>query len=347
MTATKAYAAYQPDQPLRPYEFNRREVGPHDVKVEIKYCGVCHSDLHRARGEWDGTHFPLVPGHEIVGIVTTVGTAVTKFKAGDLAAVGVIVDSCRTCPSCRQHQENYCDEGPTGTYNVMARDGSGFTRGGYSSMIVTDERFVYHISDRLDQSAVAPLLCAGITTYSPLKYAGVGKGTRVGVAGLGGLGHMGVKFAAAFGAEVTLISHTPSKEMDGKRLGAHQFLLSSDQAQMKKHNGQFDVILNCISAQHDYKKYLDLLGLNGKMLVVGLPPEFPVLDPFALIKNRRSIIGSMIGGTEETQEMLDFCAEKNIVSDVEMIPIQKIDQAYNRMVKGDVRYRFVIDMASL
>ncbi len=347
MTATKAYAAYQPDQPLRPFEFERREVGPHDVQVEIKYCGVCHSDLHRARGEWDGTHFPLVPGHEIVGFVSAVGSAVSKFKTGDLAAVGVIVDSCRSCPSCRQHEENYCEEGPTGTYNVMARDGSGYTRGGYSSMIVTDERFVYHISGRLDQSAVAPLLCAGITTYSPLKYAGVGKNTRVGVAGLGGLGHMGVKFASAFGAEVTLISHTPSKETDGKRLGAHHFLLSSDQAQMKKHNGQFDVILNCISAQHDYKKYLDLLGLNGKMLVVGLPPEFPVLDPFALIKNRRSIIGSMIGGTEETQEMLDFCAEKNIVSDVEMIPIQKIDKAYDRMVKGDVRYRFVIDMASL
>lgn len=347
MIPVKAYAAYQPDQPLRPFEFNRRSIGPHDIHVEIRYCGVCHSDLHRARGEWSGNEYPLVPGHEIVGYVKAVGTHVTKFKVGDLAAVGVIVDSCRECSNCRQEMENYCQEGPTGTYNAKERDGSGITKGGYSSQIVTDQRFVYHISDKLDMKAVAPLLCAGITTYSPLKYANVKKGTRVGVAGLGGLGHMGVKFSVAFGAEVTLISHTPAKEADAKRLGAHKFLLSSDAIEMKKHESYFDVVLNCISGQHDYKKYLDLLRLNGKMLLVGLPPENPKVDPFALIKNRRTIMGSMIGGTTETQEMLDFCAENNIVSDIELIPIQKIDEAYDRMVKGDVRYRFVIDMNSL
>ena len=347
MIPAKAYAAYQPDQPLKPFEFNRRAVGPHDIQIEIKYCGVCHSDLHRARGEWKGTDYPLVPGHEIVGIVLSVGSHVSKFKKGDLAAVGVIVDSCRECANCRQEMENYCVEGPTGTYNVKERDGSGITRGGYSSQIVTDQRFVYHFSDKLDMKAVSPLLCAGITTYSPLKYVGVKKGMKVGVAGLGGLGHMGVKFAVAFGAEVTLISHTPSKEQDAKRLGAHHFLLSSDTDQMKKHESYFDIILNAISAQHDYKKYLDLLALNGKMLLVGLPPENPKVDPFALIKNRRTIMGSMIGGTTETQEMLDFCAEHNIVSDIELIPIQKIDEAYDRMVKGDVRYRFVIDMSTL
>lgn len=347
MIPTKAYAAYQPDQPLRPFEFSRRDIGPHDVHVQILYCGVCHSDLHRARGEWENTHFPLVPGHEIVGIVQEVGSQVTKFKTGDKAAVGVIVDSCRACPSCNQHMEQYCDQGPTGTYNAQARDGSGFTRGGYSNHIVTDERFVYTIADNLEMQAVAPLLCAGITTYSPLKYAGVTKGTRVAVAGLGGLGHMGVKFAVAFGAEVTLLSHTAAKESDAKRLGAHHFVLTKEDDHLKKYHSQFDVVLNCISAQHDYKKYLDLLAVNGKLLIVGLPPENPSLDPFALIKNRRSLIGSMIGGTDETQEMLDFCAEHHIVSDIEMIPIQKIDDAYDRMIKGDVRYRFVIDMATL
>ncbi len=347
MANTKAYAAYSPDQPLRPFEFDRREIQPHDVQIDIKYCGVCHSDVHRARGEWNGTHFPLVPGHEIVGVVRAVGNHVKKFNPGDLAAVGVIVDSCRECHVCNQHMEQYCVEGPTGTYNAMARDKSGFTRGGYSTQIVVDERFVYHISDQLDLKAVAPLLCAGITTYSPLKYAGITPDMKVGVAGLGGLGHMGVKFAVAFGAEVTLISHTPSKEADAKRLGAHKFLLSTDVDQMKAHESYFDIVLNCISAQHDYKKYLDLLGLNGKMLLVGLPPENPKVDPFALIKNRRTILGSMIGGTVETQEMLDFCARHNIVSDIELIPIQKIDEAYDRMVKGDVRYRFVIDMSTL
>mgnify|MGYP002381420084 CR=1 FL=1 len=347
MISTKAYAAYQPDLPLAPFSFDRREVRPHDVLIDIQFCGVCHSDLHRARGEWHGTHFPLVPGHEIVGVVKAVGDHVKKFKRGDLAAVGVIVDSCRSCHICNEKMEQYCVEGATGTYNAMERDGSGITRGGYSDKIVTDERFVYSISDKLSMPAIAPLLCAGITTYSPLKYAQVTKGTKVGIAGLGGLGHMGVKFAVALGADVTLISHTPSKEKDAARLGAHNFLLSSDDEAMKKRAGYFDVVLNCISGQHDYKKYLDLLGLNGKMLLVGLPPENPKVDPFALIKNRRMILGSMIGGTDETQEMLDFCAEHGIVSDIEIIPIQKIDEAYDRMIKGDVRYRFVIDMATL
>lgn len=347
MIPTKAFAAYLPDQPLRRFEFSRRAPGPFDVHVEIYYCGVCHSDLHRARGEWENTHFPLVPGHEIVGVVKEVGKSVTKFKPGDLAAVGVIVDSCRVCESCKLHLEQYCDESPTGTYNAMARDGSGYTRGGYSDHIVTDERFVYSISGQLDLPAIAPLLCAGITTYSPLKYAGVTKGTRVAVAGLGGLGHMGVKFAVAFGAEVTLLSHSPGKEGDAKRLGAHHFIVSNGPDELKKYHSQFDVVLNCISARHDYKKYLDLLAVNGKMLIVGLPPENPTLDPFAIIKNRRSIVGSMIGGTDETQEMLDFCAANHIVSDIELIPIQKIDEAYDRMIRGDVRFRFVIDMKSI
>ena len=347
MITTKAYAAYDPKSPLSPYSFERRKPRPEDVHIEILYCGVCHSDLHQVRDEWGGSMYPMVPGHEIVGRVVQVGSAVTRFKTGDLAAVGVIVDSCRTCSNCQHQLEQYCEEGPTGTYNAYERDGKTMTQGGYSSHIVTDERFVYQISDKLNLAGVAPLLCAGITTYSPLRFAGVTKGMRVAVVGLGGLGHMGLKFAHAFGAEVTLISSSPGKEADARRLGAHNFLLSSDKNQMKKFNSYFDVVLNTISAKHDYAPYLKLLGMNGRMMVVGLPAEEPRVDPFDLLKNRRSITGSMIGGTAETQEMLDFCAEKNIVADVEIIPIQQINAAYERMVKSDVRYRFVIDMASL
>ena len=347
MTATKAYAALNAKAPLKPFKLKRREVRPNDVQVEIMYCGVCHSDIHQVRDEWGESIYPMVPGHEIVGRVIKVGNEVKRFKPGDIAGVGVMIDSCRKCKNCGQQMEQYCVEGMTGTYNTLERDGKTIAQGGYSSNIVTDERYVYHISPKLDLKAVAPLLCAGITTYSPLRYAGVTNGTKVAVVGLGGLGHMGVKFAVSFGAEVTLISTSPSKQKDAERLGAQKFLLSTDKKQMKEADSYFDVILNTISANHNYKKYLNLLDLNGKMLVVGLPSEDPKLSPFALIKNRRSITGSMIGGTKETQEMLDYCAEKNIVADVEVIPIKKINEAYERMIKNDVRYRFVIDMSTL
>ncbi|MES1220185.1 MAG: NAD(P)-dependent alcohol dehydrogenase [Bacteroidota bacterium] len=347
MTATKAYAALNSKDPLVPFQFDRRDVRPNDVQVEILFCGVCHSDLHQARGEWGNKIYPMVPGHEIVGRVIKAGSNTKKFKVGDLAAVGVMVDSCRICKNCQKQMEQYCVEDMTGTYNSMERDNVTISQGGYSSNIVTDERYVYHVSDKLDLAAVAPLLCAGITTYSPLRYANVQPGMKVGVIGLGGLGHMGVKFAVSFGADVTLISHTASKQKDAERLGAHNFILSTDKKQMKAADSSFDVLLNCVSANHDYEKYLDLLDLNGKMLIVGLPPEDPKTSPFALLKNRRSITGSMIGGTAETQEMLDYCAEKNIVSDIELIPIQKINEAYERVLRSDVKYRFVIDMKTL
>ncbi len=347
MSLTKAYAAQSATSPLSPYNFDRREVKPNDIQIEILFCGVCHSDLHQVRDEWGGSIYPMVPGHEIVGRVTKTGTGVTRFKEGDLAAVGVMVDSCRVCNNCKRQVENYCDEGFTGTYNAKERDGITLAQGGYSTQIVTDERFVFRLSPKLNLAGAAPLLCAGITTYSPLRFAGVTKGTKVGVIGLGGLGHMGVKFAASFGAEVTMISTSPSKEADAKRLGAHNFLLQTDSAQLKKYDSYFDVLLNTISANHDYEKYLNLLGYEGKMMIVGLPSKNPEVKPFALLKNRRSITGSMIGGTKETQEMLDYCAEKNIVSDVEVIPMQQINEAYERMIKNDVRYRFVIDLASL
>lgn len=347
MSIAKAYAAQDKTSPLAPWQFERRNPGPHDVEIDIHFCGVCHSDLHQVRDEWGGSIYPMVPGHEIVGKVAAVGTAVTKFKVGDIAAVGVMVDSCRTCKNCEKQMEQYCVEGMTGTYNGYERDKKTMTQGGYSSAIVTDERWVYHVSDKLDMAATAPLLCAGITTYSPLRFAGVTKGMKVGIIGLGGLGHMGVKFAVSFGAEVTLISTSPSKQKDAERLGAHHFLLSTDQEAMKKFQGYFDVLLDCVSANHDYAMYLNLLDLEGKLLSVGLPSENPEVSPFALITNRRSITGSMIGGTAETQEMLDYCAAHNIVSDVEVIPVQKVNDGYERMLKNDVRYRFVLDMKTL
>jgi alcohol dehydrogenase (NADP+) len=347
MPNTKAYAATNAKSSLAPWEFDRREVGPQDVQIDILFCGVCHSDLHQVKNEWGGSIYPMVPGHEIVGRVSKVGSAVTKFKEGDMAAVGVMIDSCRTCKPCEKHMEQYCVEGMTGTYNGYERDKKTIAQGGYSSTIVTDERWVYNVSDKLDPAATAPLLCAGITTYSPLRFAGVTKGTKVGVIGLGGLGHMGVKFAVSFGAEVTLISTSASKQKDAERLGAHKFLLSTDDAAMKEYASYFDVLLNCISANHSYETYLNLLTLEGKMMLVGLPSEKPTLSPFAMITNRRTITGSMIGGTVETQEMLDYCAEHNIVSDVEIIPVQQINEAYERMLKNDVRYRFVIDMKTL
>jgi uncharacterized zinc-type alcohol dehydrogenase-like protein len=347
MIPVKAFAAQSPSSPLAPFNFERRELREHDVLVDILFSGVCHSDLHQVRDEWGESIYPMVPGHEIVGKIVRVGNHVQKFKVGDTAGVGVMVDSCRVCRPCNNLMEQYCDEGMTGTYNNYERDKITVAQGGYCTQIVTDERYVYHISDKLNLAGVAPLLCAGITTYSPLKFANVRPGDKVAVAGLGGLGHMAVKFAVAMGAEVTMLSTSPSKEQDAKKLGAHHFVLSSEPEAMKKHHSHFNVIIDCVSGNHNYEVYLKLLGLHGKLLVVGLPSEEPRLNPFELIKNRRSITGSMIGGTKETQEMLDFCAEKNITADVEVIPMQSINEAYERMLKNDVKYRFVIDMSSL
>jgi alcohol dehydrogenase (NADP+) len=347
MILVKGYAALSPTAQLEPFSFERRELHEHDVLVDILFSGVCHSDLHQARDEWGGSIYPMVPGHEIVGVVSRVGSHVKKFKTGDTAGVGVMVDSCRVCKPCNHFMEQYCAEGMTGTYNNYERDKVTLAQGGYSTQIVCDERWVYHVSEKLDLARVAPLLCAGITTYSPLKFANIKPGDKVAVAGLGGLGHMAVKFAVAMGAEVTMLSTSPSKALDAKKLGAHHFVLSTDNSEMSKHASHFDAVVDTVSAEHDYDIYLKLLDLHGKLLVVGLPKQSPSVSPFNLIVNRRSIIGSMIGGTVETQEMLDFCAEKNIVSDVEIIPMQKINEAYERLLKSDVKYRFVIDMASL
>lgn len=347
MISVKAFAAQSATTSLAPFQFERRDLREHDVLIDILFSGVCHSDLHQARDEWGGSMYPMVPGHEIVGKVIKVGSHVKKFTTGETAGVGVMVDSCRECKPCQSLMEQYCIEGMTGTYNNYERDKVTIAQGGYSTQIVCDERWVYHIADSLDLAGVAPLLCAGITTYSPLKYANVKSGDKVAVAGLGGLGHMAVKFAVAMGAEVTMLSTSASKEADARKLGAHHFVLSNDETAMKKLDSQFDVVLDAVSGNHDYQIYLQLLALNGKLLVVGLPKDEPKLSPFELVKNRRCIIGSMIGGTSETQEMLDFCAAKNITADVEVIPMQYINEAYERMLKNDVKYRFVIDMASL
>jgi len=345
--STKAYAAQSATTPLAPWSLDRREPNPHDVQIDILYCGVCHSDLHTVRNEWGGTVYPAVPGHEIVGRVTKVGDHVKRFKVGDLAAVGCLVDSCRECANCKEGLEQYCLNGMVGTYNGQQKDGSGITYGGYSKQIVVTEDFVLTISDKQPLEAIAPLLCAGITTYSPLRHWNVGKGDKVGILGLGGLGHMGVKLAASFGAEVTMLSHSPSKEADAKRLGAHNFVLTKDAEQVAKMNGYFDFILDTVSAEHDYNMYLNLLATDGTMVCVGAPPTPAQIPAFNLIFGRRSIGGSLIGGLPETQEMLDYCAEHNIVSDVEVIDIKDINESYERMLKGDVKYRFVIDMATL
>ncbi len=347
MTAIKAYAAQSASTPLALWNLERREPKPHDVEIEILFCGVCHSDLHTVRNEWGGTIYPCVPGHEIVGRITRVGDHVKKYKEGDLAGVGCLVDSCRECNSCKDGLEQYCENGMVGTYNGQEKDGSGNTYGGYSKQIVVHEDFVLRISDKQPLEGIAPLLCAGITTYSPLKHWKVGKGDKVGVVGLGGLGHMGVKLAVSFGAEVTMLSHSPSKEKDAKSLGAHKFVLTSDKEQVKAISNYFDFILDTVSAEHDYNLYLNLLKTNGKMVCVGAPPTPAQIPAFNLIMKRRSLAGSLIGGIPETQEMLNYCAEHNIVSDVEVISIKDINEAYERMLKGDVRYRFVIDMATL
>jgi uncharacterized zinc-type alcohol dehydrogenase-like protein len=347
MISTKAYAAFDPKTPLQPFEFARRTPRERDILIEILYCGVCHSDIHQARDEWGGSVFPMVPGHEIVGRVASVGVGVSKHKVGDLVGVGCFVDSCRTCPSCQEGEEQFCATGPSFTYNGTEQDKKTPTQGGYSSQIVVDEQYALKVSPSLDLKAVAPLLCAGITTYSPLRHWKVGKGHRLGVLGLGGLGHMAVKFGVAFGAEVTVISTSPAKEADAKRLGAHGFLLSTDQAAVQRAAEQFDFILDTVSAEHDLNQTLSLIRRDGTLILVGVPPKAPEVHPFSLIPRRRAIAGSMIGGIKETQEMLDFCAEHGIVSDVELINIASINEAYDRMGRGDVRYRFVIDCKTL
>jgi len=344
---TKAYAAHNATDQLGPFSIERRELKEHDVQIEILYCGVCHSDIHQVRNEWGNAMYPMVPGHEIVGRVTKVGSAVTKFKDGDLAGIGCLVDSCRECPKCKKGLEQYCEKGSVGTYNALEKDGTTVTYGGYSKQIVADENFVLHVSEKLAIEGVAPLLCAGITTYSPLRKWKVGQGHKVGVLGLGGLGHMAVKFAVSFGAEVTMLSTSPAKEADAKRLGAHKFALTSDETSIKGLGNYFDFIIDTVSAGHDYNIYLNMLNTDGVMICVGAPPEPAQVPAFNLIFQRRSIGGSLIGGLPETQEMLDYCAEHNIVSDVEVIEMKDINEAYERMLKGDVRYRFVIDLKSL
>ena len=347
MIQTKGYAAQSPTTNLAPWNFERREVGSHDVQFDILYCGVCHSDLHQIRNDWFPGIFPMVPGHEIVGKVVKVGSAVKNFKVGDLAGTGCLVDSCRVCENCKEDLEQYCLNGGSATYNGTEQDKKTPTYGGYSNTIVVNEDFVLHISEKLSLAAAAPLLCAGITTYSPLKYWKVGKGHKLAVVGLGGLGHMAVKFGVAFGAEVTVLSTSPSKEADAKKLGAHKFVVTSDAEQVKASKGIFNFILDTVSAPHDFNLYLSLLKTNGTMICVGVPDKPAAIAAFSIIGGRKSLTGSGIGGLAETQEMLDFCAEHNIVSDIEMIEMKDIQTAYERMEKGDVRYRFVIDMATL
>jgi uncharacterized zinc-type alcohol dehydrogenase-like protein len=347
MSKASAYAALDSSTPLEAYEFERREPGDNDVQIDILFCGVCHSDLHTARNEWNNTQFPSVPGHEIVGRVTAVGAHVTGFKVGELAGVGCMVDSCQSCGSCSEGLEQYCENGFTGTYNGPAFGGEN-TQGGYSDHIVVNQKFVLRISHKDNLAAVAPLLCAGITTYSPLRQWNVGPGQKVGVVGLGGLGHMAVKIATAMGAHVVLFTTSPSKKEDALRLGAKEVVISKNKDEMKAHLNSFDFILNTVAAQHDLDPFMALLKRDATMTLVGAPSEpHPGLNVFGLIFKRRRLAGSLIGGIAETQEMLDFCAEHNIVSDVEMIDIQGINEAYERMIKSDVKYRFVIDMASL
>jgi uncharacterized zinc-type alcohol dehydrogenase-like protein len=346
MIKAKGYAAHNATTPLASWDFERRVVGVDDVLIDIIFCGVCHSDLHQIKNEWGNSIYPMVPGHEIVGRVRETGTAVTRFKAGDLVGVGCLVDSCRTCDNCKEGLEQYCLTGNTGTYNSRYPDGMP-TYGGYSNNIVVREDFVLRISDTLPLHAVAPLLCAGITTYSPLRHWKVGKGHKVAVLGLGGLGHMAVKFAVSFGAEVTVLSTSAAKEEDARRLGAHKFVVTTDPESAGAVTGYFDFILDTVSAEHNYSMYLSFLKTNGVHICVGAPPTPAAIHAFHLIGGRKSLAGSLIGGLPETQEMLDYCAAHNIVSDVEVIPMKDIETAYDRMLKGDVRYRFVIDMATL
>lgn len=345
--SAKSWAAQAATSPLAPHTIQRREPLPTDVVIEILFCGVCHSDLHQARNEWKNSIYPVVPGHEIVGRVVKTGNSVTKFKEGDYAAVGCMVDSCRTCSSCQKGLEQYCDHYPTFTYNSEDKHLGGPTYGGYSESITVDESFTLKVVDSSNLAAVAPLLCAGITTYSPLRHWKVGPGQKVGIVGLGGLGHMGVKFARAFGAHVVLFTTSPGKVEDGLRLGAHEVVISKNEDEMQKHVKSFDFILDAVSANHDINAYLNLLKLDGTLTLVGAPEEPLAVSAFNLLLPRRNFAGSGIGGIQETQEMLDFCAKHGIVSDIELIGIQQINEAYDRLLKSDVKYRFVIDMASL
>jgi len=347
MIQAKGYAVQSAESKFEPFNFERRELGANDVLIEIQFCGICHSDIHQARNEWHNSIYPMVPGHEIVGRITQVGAEVSKFKESDIAGVGCFVDSCRVCENCKNDFEQFCQKHCAQTYNSTEMDEKTPTFGGYSNQIVVDEKYALKVSDTENLAGVAPLLCAGITTYSPLKKFNVGKGQKVGVVGLGGLGHMGVKLAASMGAEVTVFSTSPSKEQDARNLGAHNFVVTKEPENMKPLAGQYDFILDTVSANHDLNMYLNLLKLNGAMVIVGVPEKPAGIHAFALIGNNRTLAGSGIGGIAETQEMLDYCAANNITSDVEVIPIQQLEEAYERTVKADVRYRFVIDMQSL
>lgn len=348
MLQSKGFAAESKTSPLTPFSFERRDPLADDVVVEILFSGVCHSDIHQVRDEWGGSIYPMVPGHEIVGRVTAVGKNVTRFKEGDIAGVGVMVDSCRVCDNCKAQEEPYCEKGFVGTYNAKNYDGS-IAYGGYANNIVVSQRYVHTISSKLEPklAAVAPLLCAGITTYSPLKHWNVRAGQKVGIVGLGGLGHMGLKFAHSFGADVTLFTTSAGKEADARRLGADHVVISKDPDAMASEKNKYDFILDCVSAPHDLNEYLGLLRLDGTLCQVGLPDKPLPVSAFSLVQNRRRLSGSMIGGMPETQEMLDYCADHDIVSDIELITVDGINAAYDRVVKADVKYRFVIDMASL
>jgi uncharacterized zinc-type alcohol dehydrogenase-like protein len=346
MLKTPAYAAAAPKSPLAPFGIERREPGPKDVLIDIRYCGVCHSDIHQGRDEWYPGIFPMVPGHEIVGTVASVGAEVTKWKPGDTVGVGCFVDSCRACDACREGEEQYCGGGLVFTYNGMERDGKTPTYGGYSARITVDQDYVLRVPGTLPLDAAAPLLCAGITTYSPLRHFGVQAGDRVAVVGLGGLGHMGVKLARAMGAEVTVLSHSPRKRDDALRLGAHDFVATSAGDAFTANAGRFDFILDTVSAVHDYGAYLGMLKRDRTMVLVGVPDPSP-LSAFPLVLGRRRLAGSLIGGIAQTQEMLDFCGQHGVVSDIELISVQQINEAWDRVVASDVRYRFVIDLATL
>ena len=347
MIEVKAFATQKADLPLSPFKLTRREPGADDVEIQILYSGVCHSDIHTVRNEWGGTMYPVVPGHEIVGKVTQIGSAVNRFKIGDTVGVGCFVDSCGHCNNCKNHEEQYCENGHTQTYNSYSQDKKTITYGGYSSHIVVTQGFVLNVSDKLPLANVAPLLCAGITTYSPLKHWGVKKGHKVGVVGLGGLGHMAVKIAASMGAEVTMLSRSPEKEKDAAALGAHHFVLTTEEANMKALANTFDFIIDTVSAKHDYNDYLVLLHTNGVMVLLGVPPTPSEVNAANLIFGRRSLVGSLVGGIKETQEMLDYCAAHNISADIELIKMDQINEAFERTLSGDVHYRFVIDMASI
>ncbi|MGD1055243.1 MAG: NAD(P)-dependent alcohol dehydrogenase [Nitrososphaerales archaeon] len=346
MLQARGYAVKGPSSSLEPFDFERREPGPHEVLVSINYCGVCHSDIHQARNEWGGSIYPMVPGHEIVGKAAAIGDEVRKFKVGSQVGVGTFVDSCRRCGPCKAGEEQYCEEGATFTYNCYERDRKTLAQGGYSNYITVDEAYAFRIPKSIPPERAAPLMCAGTTTYSPLHHFGVKKNDRVAVVGLGGLGHMAVKIAKAMGAEVTVMSHTPDKREDALRLGAIDFVVTKDDAVFKQNTSRFDFIVDLVSAQHDFNAYLRTLRFEGTMILLGLPDPAP-LKPSALEGQRRRLTGSNVGGTRDTQEMLDFCAKHGIAADVEVIPIQRIDEAFDRTVRSDVRYRFVIDIESL